>query len=450
MFEGHNNSLKDTIYAPACGTQKSGVIIVRISGPKVKEVIKTMCRKDLLPRYATLCDVYHSSRNQLIDKAIVIFYESPHSFTNEDVLELHLHGSTVVLKLTLQALSQIKGLRFAGPGEFSLRSFMNGKMDLTQAEGLADLIDAETEAQHAQSLKQMSGALKEIYENWRQKLLKILSNLEASIDFPDDDIPDNITYNLFKDANALYEEIKNHLADDQQGEKLREGMYVAILGPINAGKSSLINRIAKRDVAIVSQIAGTTRDVIEIHLNLKGYPILVADTAGLRESSDALENIGIKKSLERANMADLKIIVLDGSTYKTMPQQISKLIDQRTILIFNKTDISSTNYEDSSAFCVLHISTKENIGIDYVMDKISIFAESFFGRPGVNPLITRQRYRDNLINASKCLADFVAQVDPVLGAEDLRMASHYLGKIVGKIDVEAVLGEIFSSFCIGK
>jgi tRNA modification GTPase len=451
MFGNSKINFNDTIYAPASSPQKSGVIIIRVSGTKVPEVISKLSCSITTPRYATLTNIYHPVTQQLIDQPIAIYYKSPHSFTGEDVLELNLHGSRAIVKLTMNALASIDDLRIAEPGEFSMRSFMNGKMDLTQVEGLADLIDAETEAQHRQAFKQMSGSLKEVYYGWRQRLLKIISLLEANIDFPDEDIPLETIDETKQKIKTLSQNIDEHLKDKEKGQKLRDGLYVAILGPTNVGKSSIINRIAKKDVAIVSQIEGTTRDVIEINLDIRGYPVAIADTAGLRESKDTLENEGIKRSLERAKDADLKIIVVDATQNHKKQQHALDLIDEKTIIVINKADLVSKVIKDKiKDKQALVISAKENKGIDNLIKTIAEYTEKFFENLNAYPLITRQRYRENLLECSKILHHLNLDGDIVLAAEDMRVAANHIGSITGEIDVESILGEIFSNFCIGK
>jgi len=450
MFNTAQANIKNTIYATASPSQKSGIIVVRISGPDTKNVIQSLRCSTLLPRHATLTKIHHPITHDLIDTCIAIYYESPKSFTGEDVLELNIHGGMAVLDLTLDALSNIDNLRVAERGEFSMRAFLHNKMDLTELEGLEELINSNTTAQHKQAIKQLSGELKDIYENWRSSLIKIISNIEAYIDFPDEDIPEHLTKHIGAHIDLLIEKIESFLGNAQRGEKLLSGLYIAILGPTNAGKSSLINKMARRDVAIVSKIEGTTRDVIEINLDINGYPVTIADTAGLRESEDEIENEGIKRSLERAQTADLKIILLDA-TKQNYNHTISNLIDENCIIAINKTDLTDQSIPETiSGHPVLLISVKDNIGIDQLMSKITSFTTNFFAFSDNEPLITKQRQRENLTKALQCLKNFSLEHDLVLATEELRMAANYLGSITGRIDVESVLGEIFSSFCIGK
>jgi tRNA modification GTPase len=294
-----NYDFRDTVYAPASAyTQKAGIIVVRVSGNKAVNVLRALgFNKEIIPRHAFLANIYHPRTQAEIDKCIFVYYQAPHSFTGEDVVEFNIHGSKVTLKLLLDALSSIQGLRFAEAGEFTMRAVFNGKLDLVQAEGLADLIDAETIQQHELALKQLEGEMSKTYERWRQQLIKIMSLIEAHIDFPEDELPDDLVKRASDEVHQLNKEINHHLHYDHRGERLRDGMYVAIIGQTNAGKSSLMNKLAKREIAIVSDIEGTTRDIIEVHLELNGYPIIVADTAGLRESLNEIENEGMRRSL---------------------------------------------------------------------------------------------------------------------------------------------------------
>ncbi len=441
--------ISDTIYAPASATAKAGIAVIRISGPNAKHAIEYLGSAVGQPRFVKMAKIFHPETKDLIDECITIYYQGPSSFTGEDVVEINIHGGRAVLDLTLDALSKIQGLRLAEPGEFSKRRFMNGKMDLTQAEGLMDLIDAETEAQHKQALKQLAGELGILYEGWRTQLLKIMSLIEAYIDFPDEDLPANIIDDVTKQVKSLNKEITNHLSDNQQGEKLREGFYIAIIGETNVGKSSLINALAKRDVAIVSDIAGTTRDVIEIRLNIAGYLVTIADTAGLRSSNDLLEKEGILRTLDRAKKADLKILVLDSQKCDNTPQELLDLANKDTIVVLNKIDLLDNNSELKTNDKAVLVSAQSGLGLNNLLNEIKEYVQNFFYTTDA-PLITRQRHRENLERCKTCLEVFNLQKDIELAAEDLRLASRYLSVITGKIDVESVLGEIFSNFCIGK
>ena len=450
MFNNVQTNLKNTIYSPASPVQKSGIIVIRISGPDIAKALRSLGCGALTPREATLQSIYHPETKELIDRCITIYYKSPKSFTGEDVLELHIHGGKAVLDLTMDALSKISNLRVADPGEFSMRAFLNNKMDLAEVEGLQSLIDSDTKAQHKQALKQVSGELSLIYENWRKTLLQILTKVEASIDFPEEEIPEDVLRNIDPKIKEIIEGISLYLENSKKGEKLSEGLYVAILGPTNAGKSSLINKISKKDLAIVSSIEGTTRDIIEIDLDIAGYPVTIADTAGLRESENEIENEGIRRSIEKAKTADLKIIVLDGSKDFTQDPSLD-LAGDNDLIVINKQDLVSTDMPkklDNKK--VLPISIKENKGIETLMSEITNFTKTFFINTDNTPIITKQRHRENLSKAVECLQSIDLSADIVLSSEELRSAANYLASITGRIDVESLLGEIFSSFCIGK
>jgi tRNA modification GTPase len=450
MFNNVQTNLKNTIYSPASPIQKSGIIVIRISGPDMQKVLHSLGCTALTPREATLQSIYHPNTKELIDKCISIYYKSPRSFTGEDVLELHIHGGKAVLDLTMDALSKIQNLRVADPGEFSMRAFLNNKMDLTEVEGLQDLIDSDTKAQHKQALKKLSGELSLIYENWRKSLLHILTRVEASIDFPDEEIPADVLKNTDLKIKEIIDGINLYLENSKKGEKLSEGLYIAILGPTNAGKSSLINKISKKDLAIVSSIEGTTRDIIEIDLDIAGYPVTIADTAGLRESENEIENEGIRRSIEKAKTADLKIIMLDGSKDFIKEESI-KLAGENDLIVVNKQDLITAELPlKLGNNKVLPISIKENKGIDLLMSEITNFTKDFFANTDNTPIITKQRHRENLSKALECLQNTDLDADIVLASEELRSAANYLASITGRIDVESLLGEIFSSFCIGK
>ncbi len=453
LFTTNLRTSQDTIYAPASSTAKAGIAIVRISGPSSKYAMEVLGSKVGQARFAKITKIFHPKTKNLIDECITIFYPSPTSFTGEDVIELNIHGGRAVLNLTLDSLSQVPGLRLAEPGEFSKRRFMNGKMDLTQAEALIDLINAETEAQHRQAIKQLSGSLGSLYENWRTQLLHIIGLIEAYIDFPDEDLPKDIIVNVEKQVTSLHNKILNHLTDNHRGEKLCNGFYITIIGEPNVGKSSLMNNIAKRDVAIVSSIAGTTRDAVEIHLDIAGYPVTIADTAGIRECSDFLENESIRRTIAKVREADLKILVLEANSLHNISIVIQEFIDENTIIVFNKIDLIN-NPERLNLIRInnktpILISAQEQIGITDLLDKLSTHVSNFFSITDA-PLITRQRHRENLEHCKSHLVIFDLKKNIELAAEDLRLASSYLSRITGKIDIDSILEEIFSNFCIGK
>ena len=439
------NRLKESIYAPATSVNKAGIIVVRVSGPHISEVISHLQAKKPQHKCVEYAPIYHPITKELIDNAVLTFFENPHSFTGEDVLEISIHGSRAVLNHLMQALSSVASLRLADAGEFSLRAFLNGKMDLTQVEGLADLIDAETCAQSKQALKQLAGNLSGVYEAFGNQLLYVMSLTEALIDFPDEEIPDSTKQELTEKINKLKSDIARHLEAGKHGERLRDGFYVAIVGPVNAGKSSLMNKLAKREVAIVSNTAGTTRDVIEVHLDLDGYPVILADTAGIRESEEEVEKEGIKRSMDKIRTADLKIVVLDAN--HAHDESIQRLIDRKTIVVHNKIDTLPDYHREPR---VIAISTLQDKGIDALLGALKEHVREFFDQSNNTTPITRYRYKELLEQVLAHLEDFSLGQDIEIAAECLRLAAHALGRITGKFDVESLLGEIFSKFCIGK
>ncbi len=440
----------ETIFALATPPGKSGIAVIRISGSKCNIVLHSLGISKLpLTRYAKLHKLYHPISQELIDEALVIYFKAPASFTGEDSLELQLHGSRAVIVEIFDALSHIQGVRMARAGEFSFRAFENGKMDLTQSEALIDLIDAETKMQHRQALRQMSGALKNLYQQWRNDILKALGLIEAYIDFPDEDIPPLTQLNLKQLIAKITEDIATHLNDKNRGEKLRHGIYVTIVGATNAGKSSLLNLLAKRDVAIVSDIAGTTRDLLEVKLDLAGYPFVISDTAGIRTTRNKIEQEGINRALRSATNADLKLAMFDASQ-KKLHQATLDLIDEQTIVLFNKIDLAN-NFTPPKLKNLksLAISVHLQQNIDLLLEQLANFAQNNFS-PSSDPMITRTRHRQHLIAALLHLERFSLEMPIELAAEELRFAAEQLGKIMGKITVDEILGEIFSNFCIGK
>ncbi len=463
----------DTIFAHSSGKGKSGVAIFRVSGPDSGRLAEDLTGKKLSkfkPRYLYYSKIYDPSSETLIDEAMLVYFEHGSSFTGEDVLEIHLHGSLAVIKLMHKILFKLDYLRQAEAGEFTKRAFLNGKIDLTSAEGIADLIDAETEMQHQQAIRQLGGGLHDLYESWRRDLITIMAMIEAYIDFPDEEIPDESIDRANNLIASLQKKIMDHLRDNRNGERLRNGLKLAIIGKPNVGKSSLLNYLMQRDVAIVSEIAGTTRDVIEGHLDIGGYPIILQDTAGIRVSNDTIEQLGIDKAKEIQKEADIKIIVLDISKGQQMPEEFISLICPNTIILVNKTDLMNVadlssifdkdqifrhfqklNVEEPENLIgnIIFTSTKNKQGLDRLLSKIGIIAENI-ASPSENPQITRQRHRLQLEKASAALNQFSLSNDLVMAAEDLRMTIRYLSNITGDITVEEILGEIFSSFCIGK
>lgn len=440
-------SNNDAIFALSTSSIKSGVAVIRISGGRALQAQQLLTRKITKPRFAYYTSVV-AKNGSLIDKALVIFFKSPKSFTGEDIIEIHTHGSKAIINILLKELASIEGFRLAKPGEFSLRAFENGKMDLTQAEGLADLIEAETEAQLQQALKQYSGKIKIIIQQWREELIRIMSLIEAYIDFPDEDLPDDLINDITSDVDKLKNEIAKHLHDNHIGERIRDGFNIAIIGEPNAGKSSLLNLLAKKEIAIVSDIAGTTRDALEVHLDIKGYPIILQDTAGIRESKDEIETKGITIAKNKAETADLKLILIDA-TKTQIPEEINEYIDRKAIIVVNKIDQVTSIPQYLDNYNQINISAKLAINIDNLLEVIGKYANDFFGNYE-SVVISRQRHREALENCFEFLDQFNLEKEIELAAEDLRLAAFQLGRITGEIDVESILDKIFSSFCIGK
>ena len=442
-----------TIYALSTGPGVSGIAVIRVSGKEAAEVVKQLTGDDLpVPRVATLKKINYINTNNLIDEGVVIWFPGPNSYTGEDIAEFHVHGSRAVVSALHSSISGIKNCRLAEPGEFTKLAFQNGKINLLKAEGIADLVSAETEIQRKQAVEIMSGKSSDKFTSWRAKLLKILAHVEAKIDFPDEDLPKDILDEIQKTSNQVSKEIEKVLDDQKVGERIREGFKIAIVGPTNAGKSSLLNYLSKRDVAIVSEIAGTTRDVIETHLNLDGYPVVVSDTAGIRESKNEIEKKGIKLALNRAEDADLKLIIVNAKSVD-FTSVLKELIDKNAILVVNKSDllVGNINNELKKHDHIL-VSIKNNLNLDKLILKIKKKLENKFISYG-DILITRERHRQHLEQCISHLKNFKnknGSEDYDKAAEDLRLATRHLGMIVGKVDVEEILGSIFNDFCIGK
>jgi len=378
---------------------------------------------------------------------LVIFFPNPNSFTGEDVAEISLHSSPYIIKTIIKLLGEVENVRLAEPGEFSKTAFLNGKMDLVEAEAIADLISAETEEQHRQAINQMQGHLSEIYENWRGELINITAHLEAYIDFPDQDLPEDIISDLESRIADLIGEIKSHLNDNHRGEKIRSGLSLAIIGAPNVGKSSLINYLAKSEVAIVSEIAGTTRDIIQTHLSIAGIPVIISDTAGIRETENEIEKEGIKRALSKAKSSDLKILILDVNNLEDFN---ADLIDENSLVIINKIDIKNISLNDKlKKYHPILISLKEKINLENFFDSLEKMVRKI-ASPGMTPLITRARYREALNETLENLSEFSMKKDIELAAEDLRLAIRSIGKITGQVSVENILDVIFAGFCIGK
>ncbi len=442
-----------TIYALSSGPGISGVAVIRISGLETKKIIEKLTNSDLpKPRIATLKKISKINNNELIDEGIIIWFPGPQSYTGEDMAEMHVHGSIAVVRAIIDQLSTIEKCRLAEPGEFTKLAFQNGKINLLKAESISDLISAETEIQRQQAVKIMSGRSSEKFNLLREKLLKILSNVEAKIDFPDEDLPDDVIKNIKIDSEKIRKEIEKILNDKKVGERIREGFKIAIIGPANAGKSSLLNYLSKRDIAIVSETAGTTRDVVEAHLNLDGYPVIISDTAGIRESQDEIEKKGIKLALKRAEDADLNVIVIEPKSVD-FTGFLNDLVSEKAIIAINKIDLGYKDINQQiTKFNPIFLSIKNETNLDELINRIKEKLKNKFISSN-ETLITRERHRQSLEACVQHLIKFEeknSNEDFDKAAEDLRLATRHLGMIVGKVDVEEILGSIFNDFCIGK
>ena len=442
-----------TIFALSTGPGTSGVAIIRISGDDASLVIKSLTSREIPPpRLATLRKINYINSFELIDEGLIIWFPGPNSYTGEDMAEIHVHGGKAVVLAIQNEIAKIKNCRLAEPGEFTKLAFQNGKINLLKAESIADLISAETEVQRLQAVKIMKGNSSEKFNELREKLLKLLSFVEAKIDFPEEDLPDENMKKIKKDSSDVLNEINKILNDQKIGEIIREGFKIAIVGPTNAGKSSLLNNLSKREVAIVSEIAGTTRDVIETHLNLDGYPVIISDTAGIRDSKDDIEKKGIKLSLNKAENADLKLVVVDAKSID-LSGFLNDLLKNDAILVINKSDLLKESLDpEITKLNHVIISLKDNFNIDKLIIKIkNNLKNKFISEEDI--LITRERHRQHLVQCVDHLKIFLEKNDKKdfdKAAEDLRMAIRQLGMIVGKVDVEEILGSIFNDFCIGK
>ena len=440
-----------TIYALSSGPGLSGVAVIRISGEETPSILKLLTKKDLpSPRVATLSKIINSNNSELIDEALVLWFPGPNSYTGEDMAEFHVHGSMAVIKAIHKALEDTKKCRIAEPGEFTKKAFQNGKINLLKAESIADLISSETEIQRKQAIAIMSGKTSRIFNEMRDLLLKSLSNIEAKIDFPEEELSEEVLSNTKENIDQVIQKIQKILNDQKVGERIREGFKIAIVGPTNAGKSSLLNHLSNRDVAIVSEIAGTTRDVLETHLNIDGYPVIISDTAGIREAKSEIEQKGIKLALKKAEEADLNLIVIEPKSLN-FTGFLKDLINPNSILVINKCDIEKVRLtEQMKKIDHVIISVKNNTNIDNLISTIKSKLKGKFIR-AEEILITRERHRVNLEQCLENLINFQNQKNDFdKAAEDLRLATRHLGIIVGKVEVEEILGSIFNDFCIGK
>ena len=458
MSDDINNA--ETIFALSSAAGKAGISVIRVSGSKAWDSLKTLAGDQKLPapRKTGVINLVNPASREIIDRAMVIGFAAPASFTGEDVIEYHCHGSPAILEEMLAALASMKGHRLANHGEFTRRAFDNGKLDLTEAEAIADLIDAETKAQKEQALAQMGGVLSTLYNGWAEELVRALAYIEAVIDFPDEDVPDSETAKAKPVVEKLLSDISNHLNDNRRGERLRSGLQVAVIGAPNAGKSSLVNALAQRDVAIVSDLAGTTRDVIEVHLTLGEYPVILADTAGLRpdqvggSGQEAIESEGIRRALKRAKEADLRILIFDAGDI-IADSHTANLIDDQALVVVNKLDLNSDApklFDVKQELKPLFISTKTGEGLDEFLKVLTKKISTQMAASRETPSLTRRRHRNHLEECLGSLKTALTQPQPELMAQELRFAVNALGRITGRVDVEDLLDVIFKDFCIGK
>ncbi|MGH6775387.1 tRNA uridine-5-carboxymethylaminomethyl(34) synthesis GTPase MnmE [Brucella tritici] len=437
-------SFQDTIFALSSGRLPSGVAVVRISGPKVRFVLETIIGSIPAPRYAAY-KLFRDRNGDSIDRGLILFFPGPNSFTGEDCAEFHLHGGKAVVEKLLSEMGELPGCRIAEAGEFTRRAFSNGKMDLTIAEGLADLIAAETEGQRRLALQVASGTQRELYTEWRQRLLRARAFIEAELDFADEsDVPGSVSEQVWQSLALLKREIENHIASGKRASMLRDGLHVVIVGAPNAGKSSLLNFLAGREVAIISEEAGTTRDLLEVKLDLGGIPVYVTDTAGLRETDSSVEKIGIERA--RARMADADLVLL----LEDMSDPIEVTPDETSAILWRIGTKADLKGEPSGNWSY-RISMKNGEGLDGLLNALQSFAEAQIGQIE-DAVPTRQRHI-NLLRST------VAEIDRAISgtnlplelrAENMRLASQHLGRITGDVDVEEILDVIFSQFCIGK
>jgi tRNA modification GTPase len=455
-----------TIYAlgtPAPSRAQPGAIsVVRVSGRRATDALLFLTEPHAFerghsardpalpaPRRMVVRTVIDPVTAEEIDRGLVVWFEAPHTETGENMAELHLHGGRAVVNGVLEALQKLNFCRLAQPGEFTRRAFDHNKLDLTRAEAIADLVAAETQQQRRQALQQMDGALHRLYEDWRTMGLRALAHLEAAIDFPDEDLPPGIGDEVLHAIGELRAEIAAHL-DDRRGERLREGLGIAIIGPPNAGKSSLLNLLARREAAIVSETAGTTRDVIEVHLDLGGWPVTLADTAGLRESGDAIEQEGVRRALKRAETADLRLLVLDAAAdwkveMAALTAQTPCWNPAHDIVVVNKIDLALAD-----AVGVVPLSTKSGEGLPALLARIERSAGALMEDRAEAPPLTRARHREALIEAEAALGRALAVPEIALAAEDLRLCLRAIGRITGTVRIDELLDVIFRDFCIGK
>ena len=441
----------DTIFALATAPGRAGVAVFRISGPAAAAALTAVTGLKTLPsaRRAIRCRMVEPLSGEVLDDGLAIWFSAPASFTGEDVAELHVHGGRATVDAVASVLGSLPAMRIAEPGEFTKRAFLSGKIDLTAAEAIADLVDADTDAQRRQALAQLGGGLSTLLEAWRTELVDILAHGEAWIDFPEEDLPREIEGSSKARVNQLAGEIKIFLDDNRRGERLREGFYVAILGAPNAGKSSLLNALAAREVSIVSDTEGTTRDVIEVHLDLGGWPVTLADTAGLRKTGDTVEQEGVRRALDRADRADLRLILFD-STAAPDRTSLDFLTRPNSLAVLTKIDLGEKNETGVLLKGAVAVSIKSGEGLSNLLGQLEERAAGLMDGTGDNAPLTRLRHRIALSECVDALTRAAATHESELFVEDLRLAARALGRVTGRVDIEDLLDVIFSDFCIGK
>ncbi|PPR08475.1 MAG: tRNA modification GTPase MnmE [Proteobacteria bacterium] len=454
---------KTTIIAVATSKLPAGVGIIRLSGPKAIEVTESLAPsfKNEKNRFMHYCELVHDG--EVLDKVMVVKFKAPHSFTGEDVVEIHCHGSTAVLNKVTDVLLSFEDVAPADRGEFSKRAFMNGKMDLTEAEGLCDLITAETDQQRKQALKQLDGALGSQFENWRQEVMHLLAHVEASLDFPDEELEIMEQANLKGKVEALIAQFDKAISQ-KAGQRLREGFSIAIIGKPNAGKSTLTNLLTGKDTAIVSDIAGTTRDVVQSHLDIAGFPVVLQDTAGIRQTDDVIEAEGVKRSYKSAELADLLLLVVDSSEINNIDEDLLKQLQPgKSIILSSKSDLvdakipASLNYQDNE-YKIIDVNLTDDSSLDKVFPELETMLKALFKDAEDGAFLTRKRHTNAVIEAKAHLENAMKLYNnPVVAfsladllAQDLRDCAAKIGEITGKTDVEDLLDLVFSTFCIGK
>ena len=440
--------MEDTIFAPLTIKGKCSIYVIRISGSRVDKCLSTLgISKKFKHKSINLCNI-KDENNNILDQALILYFKAPNSFTGEDVCELNIHCSTYIINKIFKILLSIEGVRLAKNGEFSKRAFLNNKLDLIQAESIVDLVNSETELQHRQAIEQLEGKNSRFFNDLRQDILDLSSSIEANIDFPEDETT-NVNINS---VNNLISKIENILNDNDVAKKIKNGLNISIIGEPNVGKSSFLNYLAKKDLAIVSNIAGTTRDIIETSLDIDGVLVNVFDTAGIRDTNDTIEKEGVKRAIKNAEEADLRILILSPENIN-VNKEIEKLIDYNTIIILNKIDTlkdsSIINNLKEKYKNIIEISVKNNINLDKVIDKIKDFINKNI-TPYSNTNITQERYRIELKKTIEYLKKIDNNMPIEIVAENIRLSAFCIGKIVGQIGTEEILDNIFSKFCIGK